>query len=71
MKRMTIKEARDLLKQRGFTLKWTGDDYRLCPKGEAEGVAYYTDDLEDALWTAKNWNGASPTQTLSSDSPSL
>lgn len=56
-KGLTVKDATALLKSKGFTLRWTGDDYRLCPKGESEEVAYYTDDLQDAIWTAHNWNG--------------
>lgn len=58
-KGMTVKDATNLLRLQGFTLRWTGDDYRLCPKGGTEAVAYYTDDLQDALWTAHNWNGGS------------
>lgn len=56
-KHMTVKEATTTLKTLGFTLRYVEGDYRVCPKGESEDVAYYTDDLNDAVWTAKNWNG--------------
>lgn len=59
-KALTFREATATLKSMGFTLRNTGfGDYRLNKKGGAEEQAYYTEDLQDAVWTAKNWNGQS------------
>jgi len=54
--RMTIKEATSIVRGLGFSLSYKDGEYRLNKKGGFEGTAYYTDDLPDVIWTAKNWN---------------
>lgn len=46
---MTIKEARQQLREIGFTLKKVDDEFIL----RAPGIEYFTDDLQDAVDTAK------------------
>jgi hypothetical protein len=54
---MTRQQAITTARQLGFSLRWTGYDYRLARPGRGqEAAAYYTDDLEDALATAAHWN---------------
>lgn len=50
--RLTLKHAMALVRQHGFTLRNTGDDYRVNVRGGSEATAYYTDDLQDAVDTA-------------------
>lgn len=54
---MTLKEARRIAHENGFTLTKRDGEYRLAPATptltpeQREARAYYTDDLEDALVT--------------------
>lgn len=51
----TLKAAKARVRELGFTLYNTGDDYRLCPVNEPEKSAYYSDDLDDIVRSAINW----------------
>jgi len=44
-----IKTIREL----GFTVGVKDGEWRITPKGAPESAAYYTDDLDDALGTAR------------------
>lgn len=51
---MTQKEAKAECARIGFTFRKTDwGDYRVCPKGGEEALAYYTDDIADACNTAQ------------------
>lgn len=50
---LTIKELREALKTLGCTLQIRDGEYRVNIKGGSEATAYYTDDREDALDTAR------------------
>jgi len=53
---MTLVQAKQIAKDLGFTLTTTvHDEYRINRKGGTEASAYYTNDLDDALSTARNW----------------
>lgn len=47
----------------GFTLRRNDDEYRLNKKGASEATAYYTNNRDDVLVTALNWNGSSAGNT--------
>jgi len=54
--RLTFAEVKREVTQLGFTLSKNQDgEYRLCPKGGREESAYYTNDLDDVLGTARHW----------------
>lgn len=60
MANLTLKAARDIVRGlgNGFRLAYNPDteEYRLTPKiGGSEANAYYTQDLDDAVSTARNW----------------
>jgi len=46
---MSIKEAKKQLREIGFTLKKVDDEFIL----RAPGIEYFSDDLQDAVDTAK------------------
>jgi hypothetical protein len=50
---MTIKEAKETVRALGLTLTKRDGEYRVAVPGDREHrVSYYTDDIEDAVWTA-------------------
>jgi hypothetical protein len=52
---MTRKEARAICAEHNHTFRYdvAWREFRVCPYGGTEAQAYYTDDLEDAVETAK------------------
>jgi hypothetical protein len=54
VKRLTVKEASRQVRAIGYTLRKTGHgaEIRVNKKGAPESMAYYTDDLKDAVLTA-------------------
>lgn len=51
-KPITVRQARDVLKVAGLTLRATGwGDYRVGWRGDPADAAYFSDDLEDAFFT--------------------
>lgn len=51
---VTLREAREALRAMGISLRSTEHgEYRVCPMGSGESMAYYTDDLCDAVETGK------------------
>lgn len=51
---MTQAEARQICQQLGVTFRKTDHgDYRVCYKYAGELLIYYTDDLDDAVQTAR------------------
>lgn len=54
---MTMKQAAAAVRSLGFVLTKRDGEYRLNKRGGCEATAYYTEDLEDAVSTAQNWNG--------------
>lgn len=50
---MTRAQAREALRPLGWTLRKEGSEYRVAPVGGSEDAAYYTNDLEDAVGTAR------------------
>lgn len=50
---MTIKQAKATARALGFKLTHEDGEFRVCPIGGHEGQAYYTDDLDDAIGTAR------------------
>jgi hypothetical protein len=50
-KRMTLADAKRLLKPINVILTKKDGEYRVTPRGGGEGPAYYTDDLWDAVAT--------------------
>lgn len=54
---MTRSEAKAIARSLGFSLSYRNGEYRLAPRGTtpsiAEAQAYYTDDLGDAIDTAR------------------
>ena len=59
---MRFDKARQTARNLGFTLSYNADweEYRLCPIGQHEASAYYTDDVQDALDTARYQVSLSP-----------
>lgn len=53
MARMTLKEAKAILKPLGITLAKRASEYRVNFRGGIEPSAYYTMDLEDAVGTGR------------------
>jgi len=51
MKRLTVGEAQNLLREYGMVLTSNEGEYRVNYRHGAESTAYYTDDLDDALNT--------------------
>lgn len=52
--KLTFRSAREYVRHLGMTLvKTEGDDYRVRFIGDPPGYGYFTDDLEDAVRTAK------------------
>lgn len=50
----SLKEAMQLLREKGLTLKYINREYRVNYAGGTELSAYYTDKLEDAVMAAKH-----------------
>lgn len=53
---MTQSEARRILRDLGWTLRCSDGEYRVAPRGASEDRAYYTNDLDDAIGTARAEN---------------
>lgn len=53
IKKLTIKEAKQWLANRGMTLRKRDDEFRVNFKGGNEASAYYTNDLRDACETGR------------------
>jgi predicted transcriptional regulator of viral defense system len=52
-KKLTIAEARAILRRIGYTLRVECGEYRINRKGRGEATAYYATDLEEAVGTAR------------------
>jgi hypothetical protein len=54
---MNLRQTKALVATLGFTLSKRDGEYRLAPRGlppdQTEAPAYYTNDLDDALATAR------------------
>jgi hypothetical protein len=50
---MKFNEARAILRTMGFTISSRDGEYRVCHKTWTEEQSYYTNDLEDAVGTAR------------------
>ena len=55
---MTIQQTLKAIRDTGCTAKWNADlkEYRVNLKGGSEATAYYTEDAEDAVNTARAMN---------------
>ena len=53
MKKITLKDAKELLRAYALTINKKDDEYRVNYLGGKEETAYYTDDIEDAIATGK------------------
>jgi hypothetical protein len=51
--RITLKQAKSELKAIGFTITKRNNEYRINHTSGTEATAYYTDDIEDAIATAR------------------
>lgn len=49
---MTLAKARDIVKGYGFRLVKVDGEYQVRVPGKPDAT-YFTDDLDDALWTAR------------------
>lgn len=54
---MTINAAKQIVQSMGCTLRKTDGEFRVNFKGAAEDTAYYTNDLFDAVETARLMGG--------------
>lgn len=52
-RRMTLKDAKLIARELGYSLTKRDDEYRANPIGGTEATAYYTNDLEDAIGTIR------------------
>jgi len=50
---MTLKTAKEICKQYGCTLRHDNGEYRVNFRNGSEATAYYTNDIEDACFTAR------------------
>ncbi len=53
-KATTLKAAREALRAIGWRITHDDGEYRVCPNGGHDGLAYYTNDLSDAVGTARH-----------------
>lgn len=57
----TVEEVRHAVRGFGLTFRRVDGECRINFEGAGEGPAYYTDDLEDAFWTAVKMVETRPT----------
>jgi hypothetical protein len=52
-KMLRVADAFAAIRAVGMTARYRDGEWRVCPKGGKEAEAYYTNDPEDAVGTAK------------------